>query len=258
MSPTPPARDTPENAVHFATTRWSVVLDAGRFDTADSEVAARARDALGELCEKAWYPLYAYLRRRGNDAEDARDLTQGFFADLIRRGDLRSVTPERGRFRAFLLSALKHYAANERDRAQAWKRGGRERVLSLDFERAEERYGFEPIDHRTPDDVFAANWARELLDDVMRTLADEYAGRGKVELFEKLSPCLGGTPDAQPYRQLAGELDATEGTVKVAVHRMRRRFRELLLRAVAQTVSDPSEAELEVRDLFDALGAEKS
>jgi len=231
----------------FATTHWSVVVKAGGCDP------GAARSALSLLCEGYWYPLYAFLRRRGSDREEARDLTQGFFADLLERGDLGTADPERGRFRSFLLASLKHFAANEHDRERALKRGGDRLRLSLDFEAAEGRYRLEPTDNRTPESLFEAHWARELLDRVVDGLRQEFVEEGKRELFDRLVPCLAGDAEAQPYAEISRALGMSEGAVKVAAHRLRSRFRASLRSEIAQTVVDPGDVEDEIRSLFSAL-----
>lgn len=231
----------------FATTRWSVVLAAGSPDSPG------ARDALAQLCEHSWYPLYAFLRRRGHGPDEAQDLTQGFFADLLERGDLGRADPERGRFRSFLLGALKHYVANQRQASQAQKRGGGERPLSFEWSEAEGRFALEPEERHTPESLYNSSWARALLDSVLGHLEAEYEARGKRELFQQLAPCLGGHADALPYAEIARELGANEGTVKVAVHRMRGRYRQLLRAEIQETLAEGGDVEQEIRDLFEAL-----
>jgi len=232
----------------FATTRWSLVAAASTPDALD------ARLALGELCEHCWYPLYAFLRRRGHAVDDAQDLTQGFFADLLERGDLMRATPERGRFRSFLLGALRNYVAVQRRNECAQKRGGGQLPHSFSWSDAEERFALEPADQRTPESVFEANWARALLAQVMGRLESEYAKRDKSGLFEQLAPCLGGAPEGLPYAQIADALGASEGAVKVAVHRLRARFRQLLQAEIRETLPVDGDVEAEIRHLFAALG----
>lgn len=231
----------------FATTHWSVVLEAGGSDP------DAARDALSSLCEGYWYPLYAFLRRRGSRPEEAQDLVQGFFADLLDRGDLGRADPERGRFRSFLLGSLKHFAANEHERERARKRGGDRTQLALDFEAAEGRYKLEPRDDRTPERLFEAQWARALLDRVVDGLRVEYLEEGKRELFDRLLPCLGGELEAQPYAELGQSLEMTAGAVKAAAHRLRRRFRVRLRSEIAHTVAASADVEAEIQALFSAL-----
>jgi RNA polymerase sigma-70 factor (ECF subfamily) len=241
------AESAPLRRERFATTRWSMVLAAGRSSSPDS------RSALAELCQTYWYPLYAFLRRKGYAAHDAQDLTQGFFALLLERNDVQSVRRERGRFRAFLIASLQHYLANEHDRRNAQKRGGGRKPFSLDFASAESRYCAEPADRRTPEDAYARQWALTLLDRVQSNLRDEFSEQGKSTQWERLNVYLGGDKTAPSYAETAAALDMTEGAVKTAVHRLRRRFGELIRREIAETVSDESSIDDEVRDLFDAL-----
>lgn len=236
-----------EHGPVFATTHWSVVLTAGGDD------AALARDALSTLCAAYWYPLYAYLRRRGSGPEEAQDLVQGFFADLLERGSLATADRERGRFRAFLLGSLAHFVANEHARERALKRGGGQAPLSLDFAAAEDRFSLEPADARTPEAVFEATWAHELLERVIERLRAEYVADGRRELYEHLLPCLAGDVEARPYASIAAELELSEGAVKTAAHRLRARFRALFRSEIAHTVRDPGDVEDEIRDLFGAL-----
>ena len=230
----------------FATTRWTVVLTAARLDT------SRAQKALAELCETYWYPLYAYVRRRGHAPADAEDLTQGFFARLLEKQSLGAAQRERGRFRSFLLASLNHYLADEWDKAGAQKRGAR-RVVSLDAQSAESRYAAEPRDTLSPDRLFERQWSLQLLEEVLRQLRAEYAAAGQGELFERLRFCLAGERDAAPYAELAAQLKSTEGAVKVAVHRLRKRYRAKLRAEIAQTVGSDDEVEEELRFLFRSL-----
>jgi RNA polymerase sigma-70 factor (ECF subfamily) len=231
----------------FHTTHWSLVMAAGRADTPS------AQDALEALCRSYWYPLYAYVRRRGHGAASAHDLVQGFFARLFEKRDLMDADRARGRFRSFLLASLQHFLANERERERAEKRGGGMTILSLDVESAEGRLAIEPEDARTPEDVFDRNWALVLLDRAMGRVRDDYERAGRGELFARLSRCLTGD-GAVPYRDLASELEMSEAAFKVAVHRARKRFRECLRREIAETLADPGEVEDELGDLFRALG----
>jgi len=239
-------QDPPGDA-SFATTRWSVVVAAS-----DADPGA-ARAALSELCERYWTPLYAWLRRRGEPPERAQDLVQGFFARLVEKRDLGRADPARGRFRAYLLGALRHHAANAAAAERAQRRGGGALVLSLDFESAEGRYLLEPADERTPERLFEEEWARALLERVLGRLGEEYAARGKAEIFRRLSGQLAGAVDAGGRAALAEELGTTPGALDVAVWRLRRRYRELLRQEVAETLSDPAEVEDELRALLAAL-----
>ena len=234
----------------FATTHWSVVLTAGRADT------SRAQNALAKLCSTYWYPLYAYVRRRGYSAHDAQDLTQAFFAQLLERQSFTHADPNRGRFRSFLLGVMNHFLANEWTRAQAQKRGGGATLLPLQFETAETRYGHEPADTTTPEQNFERRWALALLEEVLRRLADEYKQEGRAELFAELNPCLVGERTAHPYAELAAKLGVNEGTVKSAVHRMRQRYRQLLREEIAHTVAEPGEVDTELRHLFMVLAGQ--
>jgi RNA polymerase sigma-70 factor (ECF subfamily) len=230
----------------FATTRWSVVLAAG--GTRESA----ARQALADLCQIYWVPLYSFLRRQGCSSADAEDLTQGFFARLLEKDGLRQADPQRGRFRSFLLASLKNFLANEHDRNRTVRRGGGRFVLAFDFAAAENRHGTEPADDRTPEDEFDRQWALALLDRVRDELRREWNQAGKAEAFANLECHLAGHRETS-YREAARSLGTTEGAVKVAVHRLRRRFRDLLRAAVAQTVSTPDEVDDELRSLFEAL-----
>src|SRR5271155_4363205 len=233
----------------FATTRWSLVLAAGQRSSPQSSAA------LATLCENYWYPLYAYVRRRGHDSDEAQDLTQAFFARLLEKNDLAAADPERGRFRSFLLTSLKHFLSNEWDRARAEKRGGGRSLLSIDFGTAEERYRAEPAHDLTPEKIFERRWALVLLENVLARLHDESAQAGKADSFDRLKGFLTGEQTAVTYGQLAAELNMSEGALKVAVHRLRRRYRELLRAEIEETVADPEEIDQEIRDLFSALGS---
>jgi DNA-directed RNA polymerase specialized sigma24 family protein len=232
---------------HFATTRWSLVLDAS------SELTPLGRDALATLCELYWYPLYAYLRRRGHNAADAQDLTQGFFVHLLETGALRIADRTRGRFRSFLLASLNHYCANTRDRDRAQKRGGGAPQISLDRTTAEDRYLCEPADHTTPETVFDRHWALTVLDRVFRRLRADMHAEGRGELFEHLKVYLTGEAGSVLYSTVGLTLGMSEGAVKVAVHRMRRRYRDLLHQEIAQTVVTADDVELELQYLIAAL-----
>jgi RNA polymerase sigma-70 factor (ECF subfamily) len=223
------------------------VLTAGRSDT------VRAHDALANLCQTDWYPLYAYVRRRGHSPEDAQDLTQAFFARLLERNWVGQADQQKGRFRSFLLSAMNHFLADEWDKARAQKRGGGILPVPLQFDTAETRYGHEPADNITPEQNYERRWALTLLDTVLRRLRSEYEQEGKAELFTALNPCLVGDRTAQPYAELAVKLGISEGTVKSAVHRLRQRYRQLLRDEIAQTVADPGEVDEELHHLFAVL-----
>lgn len=231
----------------FVTTHWSVVLTAGRHDT------TRARDALARLCQTYWHPLYAYVRRLGHSPHDAQDLTQEFFARLLAKNYLADADESRGRFRSFLLASLKHFLANEWDKASAQKRGGGQLPISIDVAAAETSCHFEPADPTTAEKIYERRWALTLLDRVLRRLREEYVRDGKEKLFEQLKPTLTEASRSVAYAEIARRLDTTEGAVKVAVHRLRHRYRELLRAEIADTVASPEEVEDELRNLFAAL-----
>jgi RNA polymerase sigma-70 factor (ECF subfamily) len=230
----------------FPPTRWTCVLAAARADT------PRAQAALAELCQSYWYPLYAYARRRGHAPEDAEDFTQAFFVQFLGKDRLAAADRTRGRFRSFLLAAMKHFLADEWDKSLALKRGAR-RVVSLDAELAESRFTAEPHDDDSPDRVFDRQWALLVLETVMRKLHEDYVARGQGALFDELRFCLIGDRSALPYSDIAARLGVTEGAVKVAVHRMRQRYRAKLREEIAQTVDSENDVEEELRFLFRAL-----
>ena len=242
---TSPGNQTPQRSV-FVTTHWSVVLTAARSDT------TRARAALENLCQTYWYPLYAYVRRRGYSPEDAQDLTQEFFARLLEHNAVANVAPEKGRFRSFLLASMNHFLADEWDKARAQKRGGG-KVIPLDLQSAETRLGEIPVEHFTPEKAFEHRWAITLLEEVYQRLAEEYRTQDKAVLFDTLRVTLAGKSEAAPYAGLARQLNLSEGAVKVAVHRLRQRYRALLRETIADTVSSPDEVEDELRYLFRTL-----
>ncbi len=232
----------------FAATHWSIVLSAAQNDT------TRARAALSTLCQTYWYPLYAYVRRRGYSREDAQDLTQAFFARLLEKNWLGRADPEKGRFRSFLLTAMKCFLADEWDRARAQKRGGGAPWLPLPFDTAETRLGREPADEATPEQCFEKRWVLTLLEKVLMRLRTQYEQEGNAGLFAELNPCLVGERASLPYAALAKKLALSESAVKSAVHRLRRRYRELLRGEIAQTVVDPGEVDEELRHLSVVLG----
>jgi RNA polymerase sigma factor (sigma-70 family) len=233
----------------FSTTRWSLVLAAAGGSPTD------AREAWSILCNAYWYPLYVFLRRRGHTAQDAEDLTQGFFALFLERGAIHTADPQRGRFRSFLLTSLQHYVINEHHRASALKRGGRSVQNGLEFEAAERRYSLEPRDEETPERAFDRRWALTLLDRVFARCKEEYERAGKDRLFASLSPLLTqGTTD-RPYAEIARDLGTTEGALKVAAHRLKDSYRRLLRDEVAETVSSPADVDAEIRHLLAAVGS---
>jgi len=246
---------TPENPTQtsgaggdiFATTRWTVVLAAGH------QGAPQADVALEELCRTYWYPLYAYVRRHGHSHEDAEDLTQAFFARLLEKNYLEGISSEQGKFRAFLLVAFKRFLANEWDRASAQKRGGGAKPLSLDWQDADTRYQINPADHLSPDKLYDRAWAVTMLERVITRLRDEHVAEGKTSQYEQLKGFLMTGKGDIPYAQAAASLAMTEGYVRVAIHRLRRRYRELLRDEITQTLADPAQADEEMQALFRAL-----
>ena len=247
----PPPRIASHANARFATTHWSVVLRAG--NAADR--SADARDALARLCRIYWFPLYAQVRRHGHNAHDAQDLTQGFFARLLSNDTLAHADPTHGRFRSFVLTALKHFLTDEWEKTRAQKRGGGHTLVAIDDSDAERRFHAEPLDEAAPDKAFDRRWAVVLLETVLARLEKEYRDAGKARSFATLKSTLTGTRDTQPYAQIARELDLSEGAVKVAVHRLRRRYRELLQTEIAQTVATPADATAELQYLFQVLSA---
>lgn len=233
----------------FLTTRWSLVQRAG------GQNADQAREALAALCEAYWYPLYAFVRKKGVQAEDAADVTQGFFARLLEKGDLARVAPERGRFRAFLLASIQHYLANHRDRERAQKRGGDCTQLSIDFADADARFARESTAELSPERAFERVWAVALLERCLAALEEEYRSSGRAEIFEALEPHLTSTGTDEPFAECAQRLGMTETAVKVAAHRLRKRYRARLREEIAQTVASEADVEDEIRDLFRALGS---
>ena len=248
----PSGATTPDPAsthapARFATTHWSVVLSAGR--TPDDA----SRGALETLCARYWMPLYAYVRRHGHAPDDAQDLTQAFFAHLLEKNTIARADRTRGRFRSFLLASLRHFLADEADRARALKRGGGVRILPLEFETGEHAYVREPADNATPEQLYERRWALTLLDNVLARLRDEHARDGRAAQFDALGPCLTGTGAGQPYADLAARLGLTEAAVKSAVHRLRRRYRALLREEVAHTVAGSGDVDDELRHLLAVL-----
>ncbi|MBM3758186.1 MAG: sigma-70 family RNA polymerase sigma factor [Acidobacteria bacterium] len=229
----------------FPTTRWTLVVAAG------DPRPAEARSALIALCENYWYPLYAYLRRRGYAADQAQDLTQEFFVRVLEGKYLNRADRERGRFRSFLLTSLKSFVADERDRQQAHKRGGGA-VVSLELSSGEARYQCEPAHDETPERIFERRWALSVLDRVVEKLREQFVRHGRPEHFERLKVFLLGRSDA-PYEELARELHTSEGALKVAIQRLRKRYRELFRKEIADTVTDPAEVESELRFLAAVL-----
>jgi RNA polymerase sigma factor (sigma-70 family) len=234
----------------FVTTQWSTVLRAGRGDT------IHAREALEKLCRTYWYPIYACVRRRGHSPEDAQDLTQNFFLRLLERQSLANANPDLGRFRSFLQGALNHFLIDEWKKARTQRRGGGRQILSLDWAAAEQQFSTEPADNATPDRAFDRNWATALLEEVLKRLEDEYRGDGKLQLFESLKETLVGARASQPYARFAKQLGMAEGAMRVAVHRLRKRYRALLEAEIANTVTSRDEVKLEMAYLFQTMAGE--
>jgi DNA-directed RNA polymerase specialized sigma24 family protein len=232
----------PRPSAHFPTTHWSRVIAAGRL--AD-------RDALADLCTAYWFPVYAFIRRKGHDAESALDLAQGYFTRLLERQALAVADPGKGRFRSFLRADIAFFLSDCRDREAAIKRGGSVRFLPID---AEGRYAAEPSDDLTPDRLFDRAWALSLLSAVIDRLRAESASAGKAAAFEVLKVVLEDDPREIRYSEVASRLGTSVGAAQVAAHRLRKRYREVIREAIAATVDDPAEVEDEIRALFAALG----
>ena len=240
---------TPTGTSRFATTHWSVVLAAG------DSFSPQHEQALSKLCQTYWFPLYAYLRRRGYDRHQAEDWTQAFFAQMIDKRRLSGISPKPGKFRSFLLASLKNFVANEIDRVQAQKRGGSHTILSLDFGNAERQYISEPTHQMSPEKLFEKSWALTVLEHTMNQLEAEFASSNKLKLFDHLRIYLTAETNTIPYRDVAVQLRMTEGAVKMAVHRLRTRYRELLRENVAQTVATQEQIDEEIRELLSVLSS---
>ena len=235
-------------AAQFAPTHWSVVLTAAGRDSPE------AAGALAQLCQDYWYPLYAFVRRKGFAPHEAQDLTQDFFARLLEKNILKAADPAKGKFRSFLLGSLQNFLNNEWDRRQAAKRGGHAVTFSLDDTTAEDRYRLEPADHLTPERIFERRWALTLLEKVHAQLKAECLAEGKGGQFEALQVYLSGEPKAGNYGESAVLLGLNEGTVRVAVHRLRKRLGQLLRKEVGRTVANPKDVDEEINNLLMALG----
>lgn len=232
----------------FHTTHWTLVLAAGR------EECPQATEALEQLCRTYWYPLYAYVRRRGHDRHAAEDLTQSFFARLLEKKHLSQISREGGLFRSYLLTALNHFLANEKARAQAQKRGGDQIHFSIDHREADSRYALELEDARTPESLFERRWALTLLDQVLARLREEHADPERSRVFDRLQIYLSGDKNLIPHVTVAASLGISESAVKVAVHRLRKRYGALLRQEIARTVSTPEDIAAEIRHLQAVLG----
>jgi DNA-directed RNA polymerase specialized sigma24 family protein len=231
----------------FRTTAWSVVLAAARNPTSES------RDELASLCQTYWNPVYAFVRRSGHTSDQSEDLTQAFFALLLEKHYLRDVDRQRGRFRSFLLTAVKHFLANERDRAHAAKRGGRHPHVSIDVLQAETWYAPAAVDDTTPERLFERRWAVSLIDHVMARLRTEYSAAGKAEQFDQLQGFLTRDAEDASYETVAAAMGVSAGALRMSVHRLRRKYRQVLRAEIAETVATPEEIDQEIRFLMSAL-----
>lgn len=245
----PPNSRNEHGDSEFGSTRWSIVLAAGQTTSAD------AREALAQLCQHYWYPLYAYVRRRVKNVDEAQDLIQEFFTRMLERNLIGKADPQRGQFRAYLLTSLRNFLANEWAKAQAARHRPGQVVLSLDLESGETRYSREPVETLTAEKLFERRWAETLLDGVTEQLRQEFHRAGKPAHFEHLAPFLVGRNQDVCYATAAARLGISEGAAMVAALRMRRRFRDLLRAEIAQTLADPQSIDEEIRQLFAALGS---
>ncbi|HVV01180.1 MAG TPA: hypothetical protein VHH88_07430 [Verrucomicrobiae bacterium] len=231
----------------FTTTNWSVILQAGQTDS------ERARHALEQICQRYWYPLYAYVRRTGYDPHSAEDATQSFFLHLLDERLVARANPAEGKFRSFLLVCLQNHLASQRKRDQAQKRGGGRSLISLDETAAETRFAAEPADERSPEALYERSWALNLLEQAFALVEGEYRSAGREPLFRQIQPVLLKEDSAPVYREIATAVGMSEGAVKTAVHRMRQRYREILTGLAASTLSDPAEVEHELKYLLRVL-----
>jgi RNA polymerase sigma-70 factor (ECF subfamily) len=239
--------DVPAKA-QFDTTRWSIVVSAAQRSSPESQAA------LETLCRAYWHPLYAYARRRGYSFEDASDLTQEFFARLLEKGSLLQADRAKGKFRSFLLASLKHFLANQWDKASAQRRGGGRTVVSIDATAADTWYGLQPAHDLTAEKIFERRWALTLLENVLLRLRAEYLSSDKGDLFKALKSAIVEPGEAAAYRDLGSKLGMSEGAVKVAVHRLRKRYRDLLVDEIAHTVASRADVEEELQTLLTAVG----
>lgn len=245
-----PTNPQPNPPRPFATTHWSMVLAA-----AQASGSEEARQALAQLCETYWYPLYAFVRRKGYNPNEAQDLTQEFFAHLLANATIQKADQNRGRFRSFLLTSMQNFLANQHRARIAIKRGGGVQHLPLDFDKGEDRYRQEPAELMTPEKIYERRWAMTLMKRVLDRLGEEQTAAGKGEAFEILKHYLGGTDDQRPYREIAEQLGMPEGTIKVTVHRLRKRCRELLRAEISQTVETEAAIDDELRQLFQIVSS---
>jgi DNA-directed RNA polymerase specialized sigma24 family protein len=240
----------PEEKAHseeFPSTVWI------RIEQAKDPAQPRSHEALTELCEAYWHPVYAFIRRKGNDPDRAADLTQGFFTLVLETRALATVSPEKGRFRSFLMAACSHYLSNQRAYNRALKRGGGRSLLSIDHLKAEDRLSREPFHEMTPERIFLRQWAWTLLDRTTARLHSEADAKGKAQLFNKIRPILLGREKGPTYAEISSALGLSEAVIKVTVHRYRNRYRELLRDEISRTVDDPAEIDQEISTLFEAL-----
>jgi RNA polymerase sigma factor (sigma-70 family) len=231
----------------FPTTCWSNVFAAG------GPAAASARSALEELCRDYWYPIYAFVRRKGYDPETAQDMVQGLFVSLLERDNLHGLEPSRGRFRSFLMACCTHYLSNCHERDRAVKRGGGRTIISLGALNPEARFDGEPAHELSAERLFERRWALTLLDNVLAGLDVEMAGSDRQPLYVRLRPSLLGHDEAQSYRAIALEMGQSEGAVKTAAHRFRIRYRERLREEIARTIADPADIDDEIKALLNSL-----
>lgn len=228
----------------FRTTHWSVVLAAGE------EGSEQAASALSRLCQTYWFPVYAFIRKKGHSPEQAQDFTQEFFAGFLEKNYVARARRDRGRFRVFLMSSVQNFLHNQHDRAQAQKRGGGHTHLSLDYQDAEERYQVEPVEESDPATLFEQQWVATLLETILNRLREEFDAEGRAGLCEDLQAHLWGDTESIPYAQLAQKAGLTEGNVKTIAHRFRERYRALLREEIAHTVAKPGEVDDEIRHLM--------
>jgi len=232
--------------MRWATTSWSQVL------AARGAPSGEARQALEELCQAYWYPLYAFVRHQGHDAEEARDLTQAYFAELLEKEYLADFDPQVGRFRVFLKTSLKHFLSKQREKARAWKRGGRTSVVSLDAD-VESRFLLEPVDRLTPEMLYERRWALTLVERVLASIREEFRESGREREFDRFSGFLTGEQPQAPYKEVAAELSLSEDAVKASIHRLRHRFGKMLRNEIGATVASPEEVDDEVRHLLGVI-----
>ena len=233
----------------FETTHWSVIVSSREDDS------GIRRDSLGELCSAYWYPLFAFLRRKGHSPEEAADYVQSFFMELIDKNFLEAVSPEKGRFRWFLKSAVGRYVAKQKEKQRAQKRGGDRTIFSLNIDDAEQRYQLEPVDGWTADKLFDRRWALEVLQQALTRLREQYESRGKLELYLALQPTLSGSPmSGEQYLEISERFGMLEGAVKVSALRLREKYRDAIGEIVAQTVVESDRVADELDELLAALG----